>query len=78
MDLNSRSEFYFRKQQQQLFHNHVLNQYLNNQPLLNQGYQNRNFIGGGENLDQQVDHFQQDHPGLSLQLSITKCAPNWR
>ena len=62
---------YLQQQQQQLFHNNLLNgQYRNNQPVLNSGYQNRNLIGGGENLDQQVDHIQQDHPGKKLRNQI--------
>jgi hypothetical protein len=56
-------ELSYLHQQQQQFHNSLLSPYRNNQQLLNPVYHNRNLIGGGENLDQQVDHIQQDHPG---------------
>ena len=58
---NPRELPYLQQQQQQLFHNNLLNQY-QAQAVLNPGYQQRNNVGG-ENLDQQVDHIQQDHPG---------------
>ena len=61
---NPRELPYLQQQQQQLFHNNLLNQY-QAQAVLNPGYQQRNIVGG-ENLDQQVDHIQQDHPGKQI------------